>query len=236
MGRTAVIMQPTYLPWVGYFDLMDQADVFVLLDSVQFDRRSWQQRNRVKGPQGEQWLTVPVLSKGRVEQRIAEVQIDTSSGFARKHLESLRHAYGKAPSYAAYADGLARILESGHAHLAELTGALIERLRDALGIATPIVRSSSLGVGGKRVELLIEVCRAVGADTYLSPAGSRAYLETDDSFAQQGIALHYHAYVPVPYRQLYGAFLPFLSVVDLLFNEGDRSLAIVRAGRGTGEA
>jgi hypothetical protein len=236
MARTAVIMQPTYLPWCGYFDLMDQADIFVLLDSVQFDRRSWQQRNRVKGPQGEQWLTVPVRSKGRVEQRIADVEIDTSSGFARRHVESLRHLYAKAPFYAAHAESLARILENGHARLAELSGDVIKWLRDALAITTPIVRSSVLEVTGKRVELLVDVCGAVGADCYLSPAGSRGYIEADDLFAQRGIALRYHAYSPVPYRQLHGAFLPYLSLVDVLFNEGERSLEIVRAGRRTEDA
>ena len=89
-------MQPTYLPWIGYFDLIDRVDCFVFLDSVQFDRRSWQQRNRVLTTQGPRWVTVPVKSKGRRDQRICDVEIDQSSEFGRKHLETLRHAYHRA--------------------------------------------------------------------------------------------------------------------------------------------
>ena len=231
MGRTAIIMQPTYLPWSGYFDLMDQADVCVFLDVVQFNKRSWQQRNRVKTAQGELMLTVPVRSKGRFEQRIMDVEIDAERRFADAHVRSVRLAYARAPHAAPFLDDWETIVRRGHAHLADLNIDLITWFRDAIGLQTPLVRCSSLDVSGKRVDLLIDVCRAVGADHYLSPVGSRGYIEENDLFAEHGIALRYQAYHPVPYRQLHGDFTPSLSMLDLLLNEGERSLAVIRAGR-----
>ena len=231
MGRTVVIMQPTYLPWSGYFDLMDQADVFVLLDTVQFDKRSWQQRNRVKTADGELMLTVPVRSKGRFDQRIADVEIDRDRRFAETHARSVRMAYARAPYAGALLGSWEAVLHGGHTRLADLNADLITWLRDALGLATPIVRSSSLDVSGKRVGLLVDICRVLGADAYLSPAGSRGYIEDNDLFALNGIRLRYQAYDPPRYRQLHGAFIPSLSVLDLMLNEGPDSLAVIRSGR-----
>ena len=231
MARTAVIMQPSYLPWSGYFDLMDQADVFVLLDTVQFDKRSWQQRNRIKTAQGELMLTVPVRSRGRFDQRIADVEIDLERRFTETHSRSVRLAYARAACASDLLGAWDAILDRRHARLADLNADLITWLRDALGLRTPILRSSSLDVSGKRVELLVDICRAVDAETYLSPAGSRGYIEENDLFAMNGITLRYQAYRPKPYRQLHGEFLPSLSVLDLLLNEGPNSLAVIRAGR-----
>ena len=232
MAKTAVVMQPSYLPWVGYFDLMDQADVFVLLDNVQFAKRSWHQRNRVKGPQGELMLTVPVRSKGRFAQRIADVEIDVDRNFSATHVRSVRLAYSRAPYAERYLAAWEAILERGHSRLVALNTDLILWFRDALGLRTPVVRSSTLDVAGKRSELLVDICRAVGADSYLSPPGSRAYIEGHDLFAANGIALRYQVYRPPQYRQLHGAFIASLSVLDLLLNEGPESLSIIRSGRG----
>ena len=226
-------MQPTYLSWSGYFDLIDQCDVFVLLDSVQFEKRSWQQRNRVKGPQGEIWLTVPVLSKGRPEQRIFEVEIDRSRNFETKHLKTIHHCYGKARFYERYIGNLTAILSKGHHHLVELNIELIQWFRRELGIVREPLRSSSLDVSGKRVDLLLTICKTVGADRYVSPPGSRVYLDQNNMFAMNGIELVYQDYAPPPYTQLHGEFLPSLSVLDLLLNEGDGSLSVIRSGRRT---
>lgn len=232
MARTAVIMQPSYLPWSGYFDLMDQADVFVLLDTVQFAKRSWQQRNRVKSGQGELMLTVPVRTKGRFAQRIADVEIDTERDFVDTHARGVRLAYARAPYADRYLAPWEAILRRGHTRLADLNTDLILWFRDTLGLRTPVVRTSSLPeTSCKKTELLVDTCRAVGADSYLSPAGSRAYIDGHDLFAANGIALRYQAYRAPQYRQLHGEFIPSLSVLDLLLNEGDQSLAIIRSGR-----
>ena len=231
--RTVAIMQPTYLPWLGYFDLMDQCDVFVILDTVQFDKRSWQQRNRIKTAHGEFWLTVPVLSKGRRTQIIREVEIDRSMNFHQQHLETIRHAYGKTPFFESYYAELSTIMRVPHSSLVDLTTALIDWLRQRLGVATPLIRSSRLEVEGKRVDLLVAICEAVGATRYLSPVGARAYLEGSSSFEQRGIDLCYQNYTHPSYRQLFGGeFVPYLSVIDVLLNEGENSPSIIRSGRG----
>lgn len=228
---TAVIMQPTYLPWVGYFDLMDQSDVFVFLDSIQFVRRSWQQRNRVKGPHGEQMLTVPVLSKGKYYQKISEVCIDHSSEFVESHLKAIRLNYAKSKYFSRYFEDFSGILRKKHALLTDLNIDLIFWLKDALGIQTRFLRSSALNIDAKRTALLVNICRTLQVDHYLSPAGSNGYISEDNLFDECKIRLSYHKYEPVSYRQLHNEFVPYLSVLDLLFNEGEQSLAIMRSGR-----
>jgi len=230
--KTIAIMQPTYLPWLGYFDLMAQSDIFVFLDSVQFDKRSWQQRNRIKSPSGELLLTVPVLTKQRRTQKICEVEIQPDSDFGDKHIKTIQYNYSKAPFFSRYLGGLAAILEKRHGYLAELTIELIDWLREAIGIKTELIRSSSLGIQGNKVELLVAICKSVGAERYLSPPGSRGYIEENDLFADNGIELCYHEYHHPRYRQLFGDFVPYLSALDLLLNEGDNSLSIIRFGQG----
>ena len=224
--RTIAIMQPTYLPWIGYFDLIDRVDCFVFLDSVQFNKRSWQQRNRIKGSKGVLWLTVPVLSKGRREQKIAEVEIDLTRQFQAKHLKTIMSCYSKTPFCQKYIDELSTILNKSHQWLVELNIELIQWFCRNLGISTQTARSSCLSVEGKKAELLANICEALGADCYLS-----AYIEENNLFKQKKIYLDYHAYKHPKYTQPYGDFLPYLSTVDLLFNMGDSSLPIIREGR-----
>lgn len=230
---TVAIMQPTYLPWMGYFDLIDSCDTFVFLDCVQFDKRSWQQRNRIKSAGGELLLTVPVLVKNRREQKIRDAQIDRTRGFAAQHLSSLRHAYSKAPHYAPHADALAAILGKDHLLLADLNIELIEFLSAALGVRTGTLRSSTLPAQGSKVERLLSICEELGADHYLSAAGSRAYIEQNNLFLKHGMRVTYQEYAHPVYRQEHGEFLSHLSVVDLLFNEGPAALSILRSGRAT---
>jgi hypothetical protein len=229
--RTVAIMQPTYLPWIGYFDLIDQSDCFVFLDSVQFNKRSWQQRNRIKGPEGILWLTVPVLSKGRRDQIILDVAIDPSASFQEKHIKMITHVYSKAPFFGKYIDELSLIFSRSHKFLADLNVDLIRWLCTQIGIGTQMVTSSSIDVEGKKVRLLVEICEALEADRYLSAEGSRTYIEENNLFGQSGIDLAYQAYHHPQYRQLHGTFEPYLSVLDLLFNEGPSSLAVIRTGR-----
>jgi len=229
--KSVAIMQPTYLPWLGYFDLIDLVDVFVILDSVQFNRRSWQQRNRIKGHDRLLWLTVPVLSKGRGDQLIHEVEIERSTNFQENHIKTIKHFYAKAPFFSLYIDELSSILLKRHQFLADLKFELIVWLCERLGIKSQLVRSSSMDVRGKKVEILINICKVLGAARYLSAEGSRKYIEEDNLFDLKGIDLMYHAYQHPDYRQINGDFVPYLSVLDLLFNEGPSSLSVIRAGR-----
>jgi hypothetical protein len=227
------IAQPTYLPWLGYFDLLDQVDKFVLLDSVQFEKQSWQQRNRIKTPTGLSWLTIPVVFRGRLGQRIVDVEI-RDPYFWRDHLKAVELNYRRAPFFDKYYPALSDLLQAGSRglRLAEMTVALLRWLSDGLGIRTPIVRSSDLMVTGKRTHLLAEICGSLGATTYVSPLGSAEYLLNElPVLTDRGVEVVFHRYEHPHYPQLFPPFQPQASVIDLLFNEGGNSLATVRSGR-----
>lgn len=227
------IAQPTYLPWLGYFDLLDQVDQFVLLDSVQFEKQSWQQRNRIKTPTGLQWLTVPVVFRGRLDQRIADVEIREPE-FWRDHLRAIELNYRRAPFFEQYFEALSELIrcEAGGLKLSRLTIALVRWFTEVFGIKTPMVRSSELPVQGKRTELLAEICTSRGATAYLSPLGSAEYLLSELAIlADRGIQVTFHRYEHPVYKQLFLPFQPYASVLDLLFNEGGDALAIIRSGR-----
>jgi WbqC-like protein family len=229
------IAQPTYLPWLGYFDLLDKVDRFVLLDSVQFEKQSWQQRNRIKTPTGLQWLTVPVVFRKRLSQRIVDVEIREAE-FWRDHLRAVELNYRRAPFFDRYYPAVSELLRSSAQglRLAELTITLFRWLAGALGIPTPVVRSSELGVQGQRTHLLAEICRALGATAYISPLGSADYLLRElDTLAELGVTVSFQHYEHPCYRQLFPPFQAYASVLDLLFNEGDDALSILRSGQRT---
>ncbi|MGD0507159.1 MAG: WbqC family protein [Terriglobales bacterium] len=226
------IAQPTYLPWLGYFDLLDQADQFVFLDSVQFEKRSWQQRNRIKTPTGLQWLTVPVISRGKREQRIAEVEIGAE--FCRDHLRSIAMNYRRAPFFDQYYEAMSDSMKSvaSNSNLATLTIGLVRWFTKVMDIRTPTLRSSELTMQGKRTDLLAEICRSLGATSYLSPLGSAEYLVNElPIMTERGIEVAFQHYEHPLYRQLFPPFQPYASALDLLFNEGENALAIIRSGR-----
>lgn len=224
------IMQPTYLPWIGYFSLMDRVDHFVILDSVQFDRRSWQQRNRIKTASDIQMLTIPALTKGKRDQLICEVEIDQQSRFKSKHQNAIKFAYAAAPFYDQYSDLIFNALGKDTPLLAELTIGLIRELRDLLGITTEISKSSEMDIQGSKADLLANICEKLDATEYVSPPGSRAYMDASTAFSDRGIAVRYHEYEHPVYTQMHGGFEPFMSTIDLLFNAGEDSLKILRKG------
>jgi UDP-2,4-diacetamido-2,4,6-trideoxy-beta-L-altropyranose hydrolase len=229
------IAQPTYLPWLGYFDLLDQVDKFVLLDTVQFEKQSWQQRNRIKTPTGLQWLTVPVVFRGRLGQRIVDVEIREAE-FWRDHLRATELNYRRAPFFDKYYPALSELVRSASSgiRLAEMTIGLLHWLAEELGIKTPIVRSSELAAQGKRTDLLAEICNLSGATTYVSPLGSADYLLKELSLLTgRGVNVVFQHYEHPTYRQLFPPFQPHASTLDLLFNEGENALAIIRSGRRT---
>lgn len=225
--KTVAIMQPTYLPWLGYFSLMKSVDLFILLDSVQFSRRSWQQRNQIKTASGPMWLTVPVLSKGKRDQLIREVEIDRGRDFPQNHQKALELNYKRAPNFNAYMPELLSILNADNIYLTDLTIGLITWLKNALGIVTPLCRSSEFNAVGANAELLASLCEQVGATEYVSPPGSKDYLETSDAFARRGLPLHYFSFAHPQYPQLYGDFISHMSTVDLLFNCGAHSVDLI---------
>ena len=224
-------MQPTYLPWLGYFDLMDHVDAFVFLDDVQFSKQSWQQRNRIKTAAGPQWLTVPV--KHRSDRGIIDVEL-VDAGFCRKHLLSVEQNYRKASHFSTYFPTFAEVLRRGAETglLVELNVSLISWMASAIGIRVPFFRSNAMGISGERSERLVRICETLEATDYLSPLGSKVYLLDElGKFKRCGISVSFQHYEHPVYRQLYGPFIPFASAIDLLFNEGSDSLEIIRSGR-----
>lgn len=228
-----VAMQPTYLPWIGYFALIDLADVFVFLDDVQFDRRSWQQRNKIKGPNGEILLTVPVRKAPR-DTPINEIEVNYEQDFPANHLANLKHNYRPASHFDRYWSVLSSDLRAAPVRLVDLNVQLIASLADEIGFTSRFVRSSALFANGYKDGYLASICQELSASEYLSPIGSRAYLEHSSEFADRGIDVRYLEFEHPSYPQLHGAFLSHLSVVDLLMNVGEGSAELIRVGYGRG--
>lgn len=226
------IHQPTFLPWLGYFDRMVKADLFVLLDHVQFERRNYQNRTLIRLEDEARWLTVPVVQLSQkeriVEKRVDDSQGDGPRGWGPKSFMTLRFAYRKAPHFETYAPRLRELLEARWDKLVDLNIATLEFVREALEIRTPMIRSSELPVEGQRSGLLLDICRKVGASAFLGGmGGSRDYLDKE-AFAAAGMGVQWQDFRSPQYPQCgAGAFLPGLSALDLLFNCGPRSREIV---------
>jgi hypothetical protein len=228
---SVAIMQPTYLPWLGYFALMAQVDTFVFLDSVQFDKRSWQQRNKIKTLNGATWLSTPVLTKGGYTQNISDVLIDPNGKYPNNHIKTIESAYGKAPFFKQYSDELFSIMTMGHENLASLTIETTKYLAECFSIKVKYQKSSDIEVNGKKAELLARICKKINADTYISPIGSSSYIEASDAFLEQGIEVLYNDYFHPEYSQLHNKeFISHLSGIDLLFNIGPESRKILASG------
>ena len=224
-GRTAAIMQPTWLPYLGYFQLIAAADVFVFLDDVQFARRSWQSRNRILDPAGQEVLLSVGLKKQSRDTAILDIEIDDARPWRADQLAAIRAAYAASPHFA---DGFAFLedqLARPESRLADLTCGLIEAAARQAGLSTPFVRASTLGCGGVRSDHLLAVCRAVEATDYLSPTGSADYIAQDAVFADAGFPVAFRTFAERPYPQSQGEpFIPFMSFVDALMNVGWRGL------------
>ncbi|MFH0813968.1 MAG: WbqC family protein [Pseudomonadota bacterium] len=220
------ILQPGYLPWLGFFEQVFRCDTFVLYDDVQFDKNSWRNRNRIKTPDGPLWLTVPVYQKDHTSQTLLETKIVEKQDWARKHLNSIKAYYSKAHFFSLYFSALSEILQRGWTYLVDLDIALIHYLLRELGIMTPVIRSSALGMPGEKTDRLVAICNALGATAFYEGAAGRNYIE-EEQFKAGGIILEYQDYHHPTYPQLYGAFTPYLSVIDLLFNCGKESLKII---------
>lgn len=229
MTTTIGILQPSYLPWLGYFEQIARSDVFVLYDDVQFEKGSWRNRNRIKTPKGPMWLTVPVLTKGRGPQSIYSVQINNAQPWGQKHLRSIVQHYARAPHFQAYSGQLLALIGGVWDSLCDLNIALIRHLAQALGITTRFVLASELDAPGSGTSRLVDIVERLGGSVLYEGAAGRQYIE-EDLFAARGLRIEYQDYQHPRYEQLHGEFLPYLSVVDLLFNHGPDSLAILTGG------
>lgn len=216
-----VILQPSYVPWRGYFHQVQKADLFVLYDDVQYDDRGWRNRNRIKTAQGSRWLTIPVRSKGAQKDAIPidRIAIDWSQDWARRHLSTLRHAYAGAPHLERYHALLAEHLGRRPSLLADLTCELTIALARELGLGTRFLRSSTLGASGAKTERLLDVLRRVGATRYISGPSARDYLDVP-LLEASGISVEFMRYDYPEYPQLHPPFDPQVSILDLLVTHG----------------
>ncbi len=225
---TLAVLQPGYLPWLGFFDQVARADVFVIYDDVQYDHGGWRNRNRVKSRDSVVWLTVPVLHSNRMGQSIDTVEIAPNTHWARKHLTTIAQAYARAPFLLRYLPELEAILMRPWQRLVDLDMALIASLCGWLDLNPPEQRASTLGIAGGRSSRLIALCQHFGADTYLSGNAAKSYLDIG-AFAAAGISVEWQNYSHPVYPQQHGPFVSHLSVLDLLLNVGPDSARLVRS-------
>lgn len=225
-ATTLVVLQPGYLPWLGFFDQLLACSTFVYYDDVQYDRNGWRNRNRIKSSVGPLWLTIPVLQNGRFGQAINEVEIDHRFQWARKHIRSLRQNYVHAPFKEPYISELEGCLMKPWLGLCELNIAVTEMMMNWLGLKRSIYRSSQLGISGERNERLLNICRYFGAKKYFSGAAAKSYLDVP-LFQKSGIAVAFQDYRHPVYSQQWKGFIPYLSTLDLILNTGPDSLGLL---------
>lgn len=211
---------------------MAKVDHFVLLDTVQFEKQSWQHRNRIKTPIGLQWLTVPVIFRGHFGQPIQDVRLREPE-FARLHLRAIELNYRRAPFFGRFYDSFADVIHQNCTGLlSDLNCALIRWFCGVLNLSVSMLRSSEMNVQGRRSELLVSICIALGADQYFSPLGSKSYLLEDSAlFDSAGVSVYLQHYVHPNYRQAFPPFCPYASALDLIFNEGPNSRPVIESGR-----
>jgi hypothetical protein len=228
--KTVAIVQSNYVPWKGYFDLIHLADEFVLLEDVQFTRRDWRNRNRIKTPQGPIWLTIPVEVKGRYHQTIRETKI-AELGWADRHLSSLRHSYARAPHFreleplleSIYADA------SAESNLSAVNRVFIDAVCALLAIDSKISTSADFAFADDPTERLVTICRQAGASRYLSGPSASAYLD-EERFRREGIDVAYMSYEGYPeYPQLHPPFEHAVSILDLLLHTGSDARSFLKS-------
>ncbi len=222
------VHQPQYLPWLGYFEKINKADIFVLLDNVQFKKNEWQNRNRIKTANGWQWLTVPVMYK--YPQLINEVEINTRDKWRHRQRQAIISNYKKAPFWSLLEEFFEDIFSSEWQYISQLNIHVVERLAGLLGITTPIHVASELGIFPEDPDdRLIALTKHFDADVYLAGSGGKDYMNME-KYTKENIEVIFQDYSHPVYSQLFGSFEPFVSVIDLIYNHGEKSLEILKGG------
>ena len=226
--KKIAILQSNYIPWKGYFDMISEVDEFIIFDDMQYTRRDWRNRNQIKTPQGVQWLTVPVLVKGKYDQKIRDTQID-GSDWASIHWKTLVQNYARSPHFAEVANWVEPLyLMASPKFLSELNRRFIEAVCNYLSISTKIGDSRDYNLVGGKTERLADLCAQAGGTEYISGPAARGYID-ESIFAESSIKLTWFDYSGYPnYPQLWGDFTHGVTVLDLLFNCGKDSSRYMR--------
>lgn len=230
MGKSIIVTihQPEHLPWLGFFHKISQTDLFVILDNVQFRKNYFQNRNKVRTSKGWSWITVPVSHKANT--LIKEVLIAPENRWKKKWWDTIYFSYKKAKYFDDYSGQLYSIINNDWKYLSHLNIRLIELLCNYIGIEIRYVNASDMDLKGKGSDLILEMCQKLNAETYLSGVSGRDYLEKN-KFEKENVKVVYQEFYHPIYKQLYEPFEPCMSVIDLLFNYGPRSLDIIN-GKG----
>jgi hypothetical protein len=223
------INQPAYLPWLGYFERIARSDIHVVLDHVQFEKNSFTNRNKIRTKEGTAWLTIPLSTKGRFGKLgIRDLEFAPRGGWERKHWASLRMNYSKAPFFARYAPAYEEIYAAEWTSFLPFVGAMLDQHLSDLGITTKVLFSSQMPLVGHKSELVLNICKSVGASIYLSGSQGRCYVDAK-KFSDSGIVLEFQDYQHPTYNQVWPGFEPRLGILDLLFNHGKDSLKVLMA-------
>jgi hypothetical protein len=234
VSRRVAILQSNYVPWKGYFDLIGSVDEFVLYDDVQYTKNDWRNRNRIKTAQGVQWLTIPVRIGGRFGQRVRDAEI-AETGWGRKHWRTLSQSYARAPHFERAREAFEDLyMNTSETSLSLVNRQLLERACTLLDIQTRISWSHEYSTSEGRIERLVDLCRQLGADEYLTGPAARSYLDVE-AFEREGIRVIWMDYANYPeYPQLFPPFVHEVSILDLLFNAGpDATRYLKPVGRET---
>lgn len=221
--------QPVYLPWLGLFHKIALADEFVFFDQVQYVPKDYISRNEIKSNTGKTLLSVPVKSKGYLEKSIAEIEIDNSNRWNEKHWKSIFINYKKAPYFNLYADFFEDLYKKEWQLLADLNHHSLTWFLDTLGIKTKVSKAGEYNFEGSKSQLVLDMCLKMNASFYIFGSQGKNYAN-EDHFSEKGVSLIFQNYIHPQYSQLHGGFVPNLSIVDLLFNEGPNSLEIIMSG------
>ena len=219
-GKKVAIVQSNYIPWKGYFDLINLADEFILFDDMQYTRRDWRNRNRIKTANGKRWLTIPVEVKGKYFQKIKDTEV-SDAAWNRKHWNSIVHSYSRARYFGKYKETFEELyLGCSEKYLSRINRRFLVAICKLLGIVTKITWSMDYRLAEGKTERLIELCKQAGTDEYISGPSAMGYMD-EDRFKKEGIRLSYMDYSGYPeYAQLFPPFEHAVSIIDLIFNEG----------------
>ncbi len=214
------INQPSYMPWCGFFDFIYKSDTFVVLDDVQFSTSGWVHRNRIKVHDGKTiWLTVPIKREDKFKN-ITDIRINYSNDWIKKHINSIKTYYSNANRYNIYIDEFYEILRSNHSLIVDLNWELLGYYCKCLGIQREIIKSSDLKVKGKGVDKVINICKSLEATHYYASGVTSRHLYDRERFESEGVVLEYQEYKHPVYAQLWGEFIPYMCILDFLFNAG----------------
>ncbi len=221
--------QPVYLPWLGLFHKIAIADAFCYFDDVQYQIKDFNGRNKIKILDGSIWLTVPVKSKGYRDKKIREIEIDNSQNWKSKHFKSIYLNYKKAPFFAKYSDFFEDTYKKEWRYLTDLNEYMLLWFLKELGIKIDYHKASELNFKGYKSDLVLDMCKKLEADLYIFGSQGKDYAK-EENFNREGVKIYFQDYKHPVYSQQNGGFLPYMSIIDLLFNCGDRSLEILMEG------